>query len=105
MAKQVIDGLIYDTSTATEICECGSTTRYVSDFNYWSAKLYRTPRGRFFLYGNGGPMTFFSQPCGNNSWSGGGGVIPISMEEARRYAESSNMDADEIALYFDLELA
>ena len=85
--KAIINGLRYDTDKATLIGDdCASCSR--SDYSWWSAGLFKTPRsGRFFLAGRGGPMTQFSHPYGQNGSQGGEKIIPMSVEEAREWAE------------------
>ncbi len=85
--KAIIHGLRYDTETAIEIggaeasCPC-------SDFSWWEATLYRTPRSqRYFLAGEGGPMTSFSKPVNGNMRGYGERIIPMSAEDALEWAE------------------
>jgi len=92
--KRIIDGKRYNTETAHRVGSVGSATINVSDFGYWEADLYRTPRGRWFLAGKGGPMTMFSRPDGGGMTSGGSGLIPISGTEAQVYLEDDrNVEA------------
>ncbi|MGO9771680.1 hypothetical protein [Rhodoblastus sp.] len=87
--KAIINGLRYDTDKAIKIGEGGSDGYASStDFHYWSAGLYRTPRsGRYFLAGHGGPMTRWAKAVGNNGSTGSSGIVPMSLEEAREWAE------------------
>jgi hypothetical protein len=84
--KAIINGLRYDTDKAT----CVGTAGYSgsrTDFQWWEAGLYRTPRAhRFFVAGRGGPMTMFSHRVQNGS-QGGDKLIPMGLEEAREWAE------------------
>lgn len=104
--KKIIDGRRYDSETAIEVGSAdslGKTADSTRDFKYWEATLYKTPRsGRFFLCGEGGPMTRFAQSAGQNSWSGGSDLIPMSTEEAREWAETY-LDAESIEAHFDVE--
>ena len=95
--KKIIDGLRYDTGNAIEI---GSYANgFGSDFRSWAATLYRTPRsGRYFLAGEGGPMTRFARSVGNMT-GGGDGLFPMTKEEALAWAEQY-LDADEIEQHF-----
>lgn len=90
--KKIINGKRYDTEKAILIGEydnLGHGADSISDFRYWEGSLYRTPRsGRYFLAGKGGPMTRFSQSAGQNSWTGGEDLIPMSQEEALEWAEA-----------------
>ncbi len=84
--RAIINGLRYDTEKSVLIGEGGySGSR--SDFQWWEAGLYRTPRaGRFFVAGKGGPMTTFAHRVPNGS-QGGSKLIPMSVDEAREWAE------------------
>ncbi len=89
--KKILDGIRYDTDRAVEIGSADNCCRgvdSVTDFGYWQATLYRTPRsGRFFIAGHGGPMSRFAQSCGQNCWRGGEDLIPMTREEALEWAE------------------
>jgi hypothetical protein len=93
--KRIIDGKRYDTETAEQVTTIGSlpgTSR--TDFRYWEATLYRTPKGRWFAVGNGGGMTMFAESVGGGGSRGGSGLIPISKTEARKHLEDDgNIDA------------
>lgn len=96
--KKIIGGKMYDTDTAKE---CGTWANAGSwrDFNHMVETLYRKRTGEFFLFGEGGPMTKYAESCGQNSWSGGSRIIPLSVESARKWAEE-HLDADEYAAIF-----
>ena len=102
--KRIIDGKRYDTETAEKVAWVGSWSGISrSDNTYWDAGLYRTPRGRWFLAGHGGPASLFGQPVGN--WTeGGSGIAPISEGEALRYLEhAGNIEA--LEQFFAIEEA
>lgn len=84
--KKIINGVRFDTEKATLIAETdnlGAGASSVTDFSYWSAGLYKTPRsGRYFLAGEGGARSMFSRSVGQNSWSGGEDLIPFEDEAA-----------------------
>lgn len=98
MTKQIINGLTYNTETATEICEIGNGLS-VTDFAHCTGTLYRTKKGRYFVEGYGGPMSMFACSTGRNSWSGSGGILAFSPEEALNLAEA-NADAETIEEHF-----
>lgn len=99
--KKIIDGLRYDSDKAIEVGYASYS--YPGDFENWEARLYKTPRsGRFFLAGRGGPMSRFAQSTGQNEWSGGSDLIPMSVDEAREWAEQY-LDADVVEMHFDVE--
>ena len=91
--KRIINGKKYDTSTAKLLGEWGNGLGS-RDFNNVTEKLYRTKAGRYFIHGWGGAMTKYSQSCGNNSWSGGENIEPLSREAAMEWAEE-NLSGDE----------
>jgi hypothetical protein len=90
--KKIINGKLYDTDTAKEI-DCCSHGEGPRDFRYYAEYLYKKRTGEYFLYGEGGPMSRYSVAVGNNSWSGGEKIIPLTLDAARKWAEE-NMEAD-----------
>ena len=98
--KKIIEGRLYNTDTAKELGVWASTWDY-RDFNYVAEKLYQKRTGEYFLYGEGGPMSKYAQSCGQNSWSGGEKIIPLSPEKAREWAEA-HLDADDYAEIFGM---
>ena len=102
--KRIIDGRRYDTETAEKVAVVGSRPgTSTSDFSYWDASLYRSPRGRWFLAGHGGPASLFAQPVGNGT-EGGSGIAPISSGEAQRYLEHAG-DIEALERLFAIEEA
>jgi len=95
--KKIIEGKRYDTETATQVAEYGNGLGE-GDFSNYDETLYRTPRGNWFLSGEGGPMTKYSRPCGDMT-SGGDGIIPLSSNEARQWLESHD-ENDALEKYF-----
>ncbi len=98
--KRVIDGLTYNTETATEIGSNGSIMGPDSgDFHAWGETLYRTKKGRYFLHGEGGAMTKYARKVDSNTTSGGAEIIPLSKEEALEWAEQ-NLDGEIVEAEF-----
>ena len=95
--KRIINGKRYDTDKA----ECLANASYSNrrDFSYWSEDLYRKRTGEYFLYGEGGPASRYAVTAGQNVWSGGEKIIPISEDTAREWAEKY-LDADEYEKIF-----
>ena len=86
--KSIINGKRYDTENAIKIGGADSGGSY-TDFNHWWAELYRTPRsGRYFLAGQGGPMTRWARSvdCGN-SRTGSEAIFEMTNAEALAWAE------------------
>ncbi len=95
--KKIINGKKYDTNTARFIGYAGYS--YPGDLSFWLERLYRKKTGEFFLHGVGGAMSKYAHRAGLNEWSGGEEIIPLSPEEARKWAEE-HLNADEYELAF-----
>lgn len=96
--KKIINGKKYDTDTAERIGYWENIPD-VRDFSQYSEDLYRKKTGEFFLHGEGGPMTKYARSRGQNEWSGGEEIIPLSYESARKWAEEK-LDADDYEKVF-----
>lgn len=90
--KKVIRGSRYDTETARVL---GRRTNGLlpGELEYVSETLYRTKAGKFFLHGEGGPKTAYSERTATG-WKGGECITPIEVEQAQGWAEE-HLDADE----------
>ncbi len=100
--KKIINGKLFDTETANVVCEIFENA--VNDFRHIDCALYCTPRSKqFFLAGSGGPMTIFSRRDGSGI-TGGEGLVPISEDNARRYAEKY-ASVETIKKFFTVEEA
>lgn len=93
--KAIINGKTYNTETAREI----GYTYYGDpcDRLYSSEEtLYRTPRGNYFLHGEGGAGTIYGHYVNGNTGvrAGGERIVPMSNEDAFRWAESRLSDSE-----------
>lgn len=91
--KKIINGKVYDTSTASRVA-AWENMQDVRNFGRCTEALYRKKTGEFFLHGEGGPMTRYAKTVGQNEWSGGEEIIPLSYEAAQKWAEE-HLDGDE----------
>lgn len=91
--KKIIKGKVYDTDTATFLAEYDSG-HSVTDFQHYTEELYQKKTGEFFIYGEGGPASRYSQACPTGGWDGGRKIVPLTYEQAREWAEK-NLNADE----------
>lgn len=90
--KRVIDGRIYDTETATRICEVGCET---GDFKGHTTALYKSPKGTFFLAGKGGPLSMWARSTeGGRGRSSGEGLRLVDAAEAADIVEAAGLDPD-----------
>lgn len=96
--KKIINGKVYDTETAKEIAQWENQGSW-RDYDHMEETLYRKRTGEFFIYGEGGPKTRYAESEGQNCWTGGCKIIPLSWEAAREWAEE-HLDADEYLEHF-----
>ena len=89
--KRVIQGKVYNTDTATLICEVGNGLG-ASDFDGWYGDLYRSPKGHYFIAGSGGARTMFGEGNGRTIW-GTSGIILVDEADAQEMA-SKALDGD-----------
>lgn len=89
--KKIIDGKLYDTEDAEEICE----RRYLgpSDFNYIWEFLFKSSAGQFFISYEGGAATGYAVPEGRGH-RGGAGIKLISVSEAKEFVEEYGTYSD-----------
>lgn len=90
--KKIINGKLYDTETAKKLGDWDNGL-YTSDLNYVCETLYKKRTGEFFLLGEGGAATNYSERVGSNDWCYGYAIMPMSFDEAQKWAEK-HLDAD-----------
>ena len=96
--KKIINGKMYNTETAQELGSNSNSGDW-RDFSHYCETLYRKRTGEFFLHGEGGPMTKYAESVGQNQWSGGSRIMPMSWDEAQAWAEE-NLSTDEYESIF-----
>lgn len=96
--RQVIDGKIYDTEKAVLITVYQFNT--TGDMNWVREELYRTPNGRFFLYGNGGGMTEYAEKSGAVMK-----LATLSEEDVITWVERRAVDPDPLTKYIRIKEA
>ena len=93
--RMIINGKRYDTETATAICRLSegkpATPKDEGDLNYEDTWLYRTAKGNWFLAGKGGPYSRWGLAF-RMKLIGGGGLKPLTHEEARALLEEQGRD-------------
>ncbi|MDO9206715.1 MAG: hypothetical protein Q7T91_00550 [Sulfuricurvum sp.] len=75
--KKIIKGKLYDTDTATKLCEY--TYGNSSDHKYCHEALYKTKIGAYFLYGKGGAASQYAIQVSSNEYSGSKSIQAISI--------------------------
>jgi hypothetical protein len=79
--QSVIDGKLYDTENATRIAVAWPNgIRDMGDFNYCKEELYVTDSQSYFIMGEGGARSKYSQP-GSTGGRTGGKEIDVKTEE------------------------
>lgn len=99
--KKVIGEKMYNTETAKycggyEFSNCG-------DFQHVCEELYQKKTGELFLYGSGGAASKYSEMVGNNSWTGGSRIKPLTIDEAKEWAERHLDGDDYVELFGEVE--
>jgi hypothetical protein len=97
--KKIVNGKRYDTETADLIASWGNGY-YSSDFKHCEEELYRTKKGNFFLFGEGGPMSKYAVGNGNG-YSGGSDLAPMTPDEARQWLEDTGNFSELETLFAD----
>lgn len=95
--KQVINGKLYNTETAQEICSC--QYGYPRDFDYVLEELYRKKNGEFFLHTCGGPASRYRVKTGCNEYTGNQQIIPVDINTAKDFTEKNGSVDDYINLF------
>ena len=90
--KKIINGSLYNTETARLVGEWDNGV-YGNDFRSCSESLYQTKSGKYFVHGEGGPMSTYAVHHGNNT-SGSEQIRDLTASEAREWAEEK-LTADE----------
>lgn len=89
--KKIIGGRRYDTATAKLVGEY--ETGYIGDFDWVAEKLYLKATGEFFLAGEGGAKTRWASRT-IDGYSSGEGILPLTLDEAREWAEEHLTQAE-----------
>lgn len=83
--KKIINNKVYDTDTANKLGSYSYDS--YNSLNYIRERLYRKKTGEFFLHGEGGANSKYARTVGANSWSSGETIMPLSYEDAQKWAE------------------
>jgi hypothetical protein len=102
--RRVIDKRVYDTDTA-ELVHCWDNNLGDSDINQCEETLYRTPNGRWFVWGRGGANTRWNEQIETNHWAAGEGLRALGPDEALLWLEDHNVPAETVERYFKVKAA
>ena len=95
--KKIINGKVYDTDTAKRKGVYNHSCP--NDFNYFSELLYLKKPVNTFCTAKVARPSKYARSAGQNSWSGGEQIIPLSYDAAKEWAEE-RLDADEYEAIF-----
>ena len=95
--NKIINGKLYDTETAKKV-GCYDNGYDCENFHYFYEALYLKKTGEWFLYGEGGPMSDYSEPYGSG-WMGIRKIMPYTEAEAKRWA-ARHLNADKYMEHF-----
>ena len=99
--KKVIEGMRYDTETATLVAEVRNGYDK-SNYNYWAEELYRTKNGRWFKYEGGGANTKYAvRLCDGRGF--GESIAVLDELEAKEWLETHDQ-AEAYEKYFGNEI-
>lgn len=99
--KAIINGKMYDTDTATAVDNYRYS--YPNDLHYYSEVLYRKKTGEYFLCGEGGPASKYCEYLDARSRTSGCRIIPLSIEEAKKWVEEYRSADTYIKLFGPVE--
>lgn len=100
--KAIIDRKSYDTEKATCVAEHLPAIPG-SDFRFFREYLYRTESGAWFLQGEGGALSHWSQATDDGGSGYGEGIRPLSDDEALDWLERRK-EIEVIEQYFPAEI-
>lgn len=95
--KKIINGKRYDTETA-KLVDSWSNNFSCNDFHWYCEDLFLKKTGEFFIYGIGNGLSPYAESVGLNCSQSGEKIIPISIEEAKKWIEKKS----EVDIYEDL---
>lgn len=85
--RKIVCGHLYDTETAEEI-HPWTNGRRRDNFAWCRETLYRTKKGAFFIFGEGGPLSGYTEPAGDGMFGGSSDIRPLTENEAIEWLEA-----------------
>jgi hypothetical protein len=95
--KRVIEGKSYNTETATYVCDVPCNADSPNDFSWHETSLYVSPKGTYFLAGEGGARSMWADAVeAGRAHIAGRGLRLIGVDEARSIAEDAGLSEGRI---------
>lgn len=86
--EKLIDGKLYDTDSAELITSTyPNGTQDRGNFRFLKESLYVTENGSYFIAGEGGAKTKYSQPAASGGTTGGEDIRAVTEEEAFQWCQ------------------
>lgn len=89
--KKIIQGRKYNTETAKPVGEYEFD--YPTSIHYYCETLFKKRNGEYFIYGEGGAGSKYSESRYGGNCAGSGRIVPMSYDNARDWAEE-NLDTE-----------
>lgn len=86
--ERKINGRRYNTETAKRLATFEAPIN-PADMDYYTETLCRNKFGAYFLHGQGGARTRYAKRIGKDNWASGENVVPLTEDEAKKWAEES----------------
>lgn len=93
--KKTIEGKTYNTETAKSL-KIKTNNLPQNDFLYYREELMITKEGKYFLAGEGGPMTRYAKYHSDGSIGWGENIIPICERIAKKILNNEYVDTREL---------
>lgn len=100
--KKIINGKVYDTEKAKQVASYSNAGSW-RDFQHYEETLYLKKTGEYFLFGEGGPMTRYARSEGQNSWTGGERIEPLTYAAAKEWAEEHLTASEYESIFGEVE--
>ena len=100
--KKIINGKVYDTEKAKQVASYSNAGSW-RDFQHYEETLYLKKTGEYFLFGEGGPMTRYARSDGQNSWTGGERIEPLTYAAAMEWAEEHLTASEYESIFGEVE--
>lgn len=98
LMKKTINGKLYNTETA-RLVGTWEIRGKEDDPRNIKERLYQKKTGEYFLYGEGGAKSRYRRSSGDNCWTYGYQIIPLTYESAERWAKE-HLDSEESEAIF-----
>lgn len=84
--KKVIKNKLYNTQSATQLADWDNGYTEIDPL-YVKENLFIKKTGEYFIYAYGGAATQYAEQSGNNQFTAGEILLPITFEEAESWAK------------------